>query len=54
MSTHILGKEKFKGEVPKTEAEILQKVGPRPGRFRCALVFLSLSVLEFMQQFFGF
>ncbi|XP_052421813.1 LOW QUALITY PROTEIN: protein mono-ADP-ribosyltransferase PARP4-like [Carassius gibelio] len=30
------GKEKFKGhpELPKTEAEILQKSGPRPGRFR--------------------
>ncbi|KTG39303.1 hypothetical protein cypCar_00015147 [Cyprinus carpio] len=36
VSTHILGKEKFKGhpELPKTKAEILQKSGPRPGRFR--------------------
>ncbi|KAL1268030.1 hypothetical protein QQF64_033393 [Cirrhinus molitorella] len=34
--THILGKETFKGhsELPKTEAEILEKGGPRPGRFR--------------------
>uniref|UniRef100_A0A8C2EN59 Poly [ADP-ribose] polymerase n=1 Tax=Cyprinus carpio TaxID=7962 RepID=A0A8C2EN59_CYPCA len=36
VSTHILGKETFKGhpELPKTEAEILEKGGPRPGRFR--------------------
>uniref|UniRef100_A0A673HLI5 Poly [ADP-ribose] polymerase n=1 Tax=Sinocyclocheilus rhinocerous TaxID=307959 RepID=A0A673HLI5_9TELE len=34
VSTHVLGKEKFKGhpELPKTEAEILQKSGPRPAR----------------------
>ncbi len=52
MSTHIPRKETFKGhpDLPKTEAEILQKGGPRPGRFRCALVYLSLSVLEFVQQ----
>uniref|UniRef100_A0A672NCM5 Poly [ADP-ribose] polymerase n=1 Tax=Sinocyclocheilus grahami TaxID=75366 RepID=A0A672NCM5_SINGR len=36
VSTHILGKETFRGhpELPKTEAEILEKGGPRPGRFR--------------------
>ncbi|XP_058617206.1 protein mono-ADP-ribosyltransferase PARP4-like isoform X2 [Onychostoma macrolepis] len=36
VSTHILEKEKFKGhpEVTKSEAEILEKGGPRPGRFR--------------------
>ncbi len=54
MSSHIPRKETFKGhpDLPKTEAEILQKGGPRPGRFRCALVYLSLSVLEFVQQSF--
>ncbi len=53
MSTHIPRKETFKGhaELPKTEAEIRQKGGPRPGRFRCALEFLSLSVLEFVFVF---
>uniref|UniRef100_A0A8C1E5Y7 Poly [ADP-ribose] polymerase n=1 Tax=Cyprinus carpio carpio TaxID=630221 RepID=A0A8C1E5Y7_CYPCA len=51
VSTHILGKEKFKGhpELPKTKAEILQKSGPRPGRFRCALVFYHC-----LSQFFFF
>uniref|UniRef100_A0A8C1E1X5 Poly [ADP-ribose] polymerase n=1 Tax=Cyprinus carpio carpio TaxID=630221 RepID=A0A8C1E1X5_CYPCA len=41
VSTHKLEKEKFKGhtEFPKTEVEILEKGGPCPGRFRCALVF---------------
>ncbi|KTF78153.1 hypothetical protein cypCar_00048812, partial [Cyprinus carpio] len=36
VSTHKLEKEKFKGhtEFPKTEVEILEKGGPRPGRFR--------------------
>ncbi|XP_016309739.1 poly [ADP-ribose] polymerase 4-like isoform X4 [Sinocyclocheilus anshuiensis] len=36
VSTRILGKETFRGhpELPKTEAEILEKGGPRPGRFR--------------------
>uniref|UniRef100_A0A672SN65 Poly [ADP-ribose] polymerase n=1 Tax=Sinocyclocheilus grahami TaxID=75366 RepID=A0A672SN65_SINGR len=36
VSTQVLEKEKFKGhpELPKTEAEILQKSGPCPGRFR--------------------
>uniref|UniRef100_A0A673GBL8 Poly [ADP-ribose] polymerase n=1 Tax=Sinocyclocheilus rhinocerous TaxID=307959 RepID=A0A673GBL8_9TELE len=36
VSTHILGKETFRGhpELPKTEAEILEKGGPCPGRFR--------------------
>ncbi|KAF4109487.1 hypothetical protein G5714_010560 [Onychostoma macrolepis] len=36
VSTHIPRKETFKGhpELPKTEADILQKGGPRPGRFR--------------------
>ncbi|XP_073702026.1 protein mono-ADP-ribosyltransferase PARP4-like [Garra rufa] len=36
VSTQILGKETFKGhsELPKTEVEILEKGGPRPGRFR--------------------
>ncbi|KAL1268029.1 hypothetical protein QQF64_033392 [Cirrhinus molitorella] len=35
-STHILGNKKFKGhsELQKTEVEILEKGGPRPGRFR--------------------
>ncbi|XP_026127790.1 poly [ADP-ribose] polymerase 4-like [Carassius auratus] len=36
VSTRIPRKETFKGhpELPKTEAEILEKGGPRPGRFR--------------------
>uniref|UniRef100_A0A8C2CT03 Poly [ADP-ribose] polymerase n=1 Tax=Cyprinus carpio TaxID=7962 RepID=A0A8C2CT03_CYPCA len=36
VSTHKLEKEKFKGhtEFPKTEVEILEKGGPRPGKFR--------------------
>ncbi|XP_016302139.1 poly [ADP-ribose] polymerase 4-like [Sinocyclocheilus anshuiensis] len=36
VSTHKLEKEKFKGhtQLPKTEVEILEKGGPRPGRFR--------------------
>ncbi|KAI2660563.1 Protein mono-ADP-ribosyltransferase PARP4 [Labeo rohita] len=36
VSTHKLGKEMFKvhSELPKTEVEILEKGGPRPGRFR--------------------
>lgn len=54
MSTHKLEKEKFKGhtEFPKTEVEILEKGGPRPGRFRCALVFCHCQCQSLFNFFF--
>ncbi len=54
MLTHILGKENFKGhsKLPKTEAEILEKGGPRPGSFRCALVFCHCQFLSLFSSLF--
>lgn len=56
VSTHKLEKEKFKGhtEFPKTEVEILEKGGPRPGRFRCAFVFCHCQCQSLFNFFFFF